>query len=160
MVSIKSLMGNEALNEMQRTKLGRDMQEEEAFRQPVLRRDPEQMSAPDFLQRAVAPRRARRCSAEGLLDQKQQQAAAELWQDEGRDAQAAKAKEARDALAGVSDQAGYQSFPARLLSSVAGSSRRMRRRRSIRRGSEAHSDGDQFIKQLDAEVREDRSADR
>jgi hypothetical protein len=38
MVSIKSLMGNEALNEMQRTKLGRDMQEEEAFK-PVRRRD-------------------------------------------------------------------------------------------------------------------------
>lgn len=67
MISLKSLMGNEQLNEMQRAKLGRDMQEEDAFKKLFTGATPEQVNAPDFLTKAMGASPSR-----GLALQKSQ----------------------------------------------------------------------------------------
>src|SRR4051812_34241883 len=75
MVSIKSMIGNEQLNEMQRSKLGRDMTQEENFRQLFAGATPDQISAPEFMQRAMAadPQRAIALQ-KAMLDQQKTQA--------------------------------------------------------------------------------------
>lgn len=101
MVSLKSMIGNEQLNEMQRTKLARDMQEEESFRNLFAGATPEQMSAPDFLQKAMAASPARGISLQkSQLDQQKTQA--ELFKTKLETG--AKALELhRDQLANVND---------------------------------------------------------
>lgn len=75
MVSIKSMLGNEQSNEMQRTKLARDLLEEDQFRQLFAGASPEAMSAPDFLQRAMAASPTRGIALQkSQLDQQKTQA--------------------------------------------------------------------------------------
>ena len=76
MISLKSLIGNEQLNEMQRTKLSRDMQEEEAFKGLFSGATPEQMNAPDFLQKALGASPTRGMALQkNQLDNTEKQAA-------------------------------------------------------------------------------------
>lgn len=101
LISLKSLMGNEQLNEMQRTKLGRDMQEEDAFKKLFAGATPEQVNAPDFLTKAMGASPSR-----GLALQKtqleNQKAQAELFKTKLETG--AKALELhRDALTNVND---------------------------------------------------------
>lgn len=103
MISIKSLMGNEALNELQRTKLTRDMQEEENFRNLFAGATPESMSAPDFLQRAMAASPTRGITLQkSLLDQEKTRADLAKTKIETHGAQV---KQLRDQLAAVNDDA-------------------------------------------------------
>ncbi len=53
LISLKSMLGQNDLQDLQRTKLSRDLQEEEAVRQLYAGATPEQMSASDFLQRVM-----------------------------------------------------------------------------------------------------------
>src|SRR5207302_257916 len=108
MVSIRSLVGGEQLNELQRQKLSRDLQEEEAVRQMFAGATPAQMSAPDFLQRVMGASPTRGIQLQQNLPQ--------LQRTRGKirkidiETQAAKAKDARDSLAGVRDQATYEQW--------------------------------------------------
>lgn len=75
MISIKSMMGNEQLNEMQRTKAARDLEEEQAFKGLFSGATPEQMNAPEFLQRALGASPARSIALQKSLLENQKSAA-------------------------------------------------------------------------------------
>lgn len=99
MISLRSLLGNEQLNEMQRTKLARDMQEEDAFKKLFTDATPAQVNAPDFLTKAMgaSPSRGLALQKSQLENQKAQ---AELFKTKLETG--AKALELhRDALANV-----------------------------------------------------------
>jgi len=99
LISIKSLMGNEELNALQRTKLTRDLEEEQRFRD--LFAGGGDMTAPDFLQRALAASPTRGLSLQKtLLDQKKTQAELTKTEVETR---GAAMKQHRDQLSNVTD---------------------------------------------------------
>ena len=108
MVSIRSLVGGEQLNELQRQKLARDLQEEEAVRQMFAGATPAQMSAPDFLQKVMGASPTRGIQLQQNLLQ-QQKTRGEIDKINA-EVLAAKAKDARDTLAGVTDQASYEQW--------------------------------------------------
>jgi hypothetical protein len=115
MLTLKSMMDSGQLNDLQRTKLQRDLTEEEQFRGLFNGATPESMNAPDFLQRAmgVSPARAMALQKNLLESQAQRTTIDKNKAETGKinlETANATAREARDALAGVSDQNGYNQF--------------------------------------------------
>jgi hypothetical protein len=148
MISIKSLIGGEQLNEMQRTKLGRDMQEEENFKPALRRRDARTRSA-----------RRTSCSARWRLAP-QRHGAAEEHARSAEDAGRALQDEARNRGQG----ARAAPRPARERERPAGRrgsgsrrhtttrrSRRSRARRHARAGARAHPDRPGGLRRVEAE---------
>lgn len=81
--TIKGMLDASQLNELQRAKLSRDMQEEQAFQSLFANATPDQMQSPDFMSRALAASPSRGMVLQkNLLESKKTQAELEKAQAE------------------------------------------------------------------------------
>lgn len=110
MLQLQGLIGNQATNTLQREHLQRSLDQDKALQAYVANATPEQMNANDFYQKAIgagaAPDEVLKMQASALQNKK---TTAELSRIE-METLAAKAKDARDTLAGVNDQASYDAW--------------------------------------------------
>lgn len=108
MVSIKSLLGQQDLQQLQTEAARRGLEQDVALQDLYAGATPEQISAPDFYRKLIATGGAKGASlAKTLVEGETAKANLDKTKIE---TMAAKAKQARDALAGVSDQGSYQGF--------------------------------------------------